>query len=607
MADADVKALLVAEAVKQGVDPRLVLNMARQESNFDQAARSPKGAIGVMQLMPATAKQLGVNPYDLRENIAGGVRYVKQQLRRFGTPTLAAAAYNAGPGAVQKYGGIPPFRETLRYVRRVVGGSMAEAATPGRDLSQELFGTPPAQEPEGRDRSQELFPPLVPPPPESPVTTTRRRVERVLAPPVVSMGLGAAAVAGAGALGGAAGLGAVGTGLLEGAAGLGVNKALQAAGLQEPSTLGDVLAAGLPIAGRAVSSGARALMARTKAGKLLRSEAGRQFATQMPQRVFQPNQARNDALYALLDAMPTEVPTTGLQATLRTFSPQFQRYVTTTLRHADDRNYGLVAGFQAMQQGQPVRVGLYNRIRSVLNQLRVQETLPHAAIRRHSLGDLAGALDDQLDQAAAAGVPGIETLRQANQEARRIFAAQEWHNLVRRTMVPEDQGLVRIRVKGREGILGRLQDLGIDFTPQGEVLLDPRQSTFARSLQAVPGARERFATDMRELRRLTIKGDLLVTSDVVTAGASAAIGATVGGALGGVPGAAVGASAALVPQQLGEILLNPTLRPMLLRYLRLTNGRVSPSVLAVLAGGAAQGLQPAYRPASPTPPVGPQQ
>ncbi|MFB9223617.1 lytic transglycosylase domain-containing protein [Paracoccus cavernae] len=90
-----------------------------QESRFNARALSPKGAVGLAQLMPRTAKMLGVNPHDPMDNLDGGARYLLTQMQRFGNPSLALAAYNAGPGAVQKYGGVPPYRETQDYIKRI--------------------------------------------------------------------------------------------------------------------------------------------------------------------------------------------------------------------------------------------------------------------------------------------------------------------------------------------------------------------------------------------------------------------------------------------------------------------------------------------------------
>ena len=104
-----------------GVDPRLVAAVARRESAFDSKAVSHAGACGVMQLMPATARYLGVsNVFDARENIFGGTRYLRTLLDTFdGDLDLALAAYNAGPGAVEKHRGVPPYRETKAYVAAV--------------------------------------------------------------------------------------------------------------------------------------------------------------------------------------------------------------------------------------------------------------------------------------------------------------------------------------------------------------------------------------------------------------------------------------------------------------------------------------------------------
>jgi soluble lytic murein transglycosylase-like protein len=108
-------------ARKYDVDPELVHSIIRAESNYDSQAVSPKGAVGLMQLMPETAKQLGVSdPYDPLENIEGGVKHLKDLMDTYNQKEeLVLAAYNAGTEAVKKHKGIPPFPETIQYIKRV--------------------------------------------------------------------------------------------------------------------------------------------------------------------------------------------------------------------------------------------------------------------------------------------------------------------------------------------------------------------------------------------------------------------------------------------------------------------------------------------------------
>lgn len=122
-AGSDLAALATAAARRHNLDPDLVLALVQVESAFRPDAISPKGAQGLTQLMPATARELGVkDAMDPEQNLDGGARYLRQLLTRYGGDVKRAlAAYNAGPGAVDRHQGVPPFRETRQYVRRVLG------------------------------------------------------------------------------------------------------------------------------------------------------------------------------------------------------------------------------------------------------------------------------------------------------------------------------------------------------------------------------------------------------------------------------------------------------------------------------------------------------
>jgi len=125
------------QAATHGVRPELIRGVIQAESNFNPRALSPKGAMGLMQLMPATAADLGVlNPFNALENIRGGITYLRQLLDRYDSnEALALAAYNAGPGAVDRHGAqVPPYQETQQYVKRILGSipsaTAADVASP---------------------------------------------------------------------------------------------------------------------------------------------------------------------------------------------------------------------------------------------------------------------------------------------------------------------------------------------------------------------------------------------------------------------------------------------------------------------------------------------
>jgi soluble lytic murein transglycosylase-like protein len=117
----EIERLVKLSAAEYGVDPALIEAIIERESAFDSNAISGAGARGLMQLMPQTAAGLGVtDSYDAAQNVAGGTRYLRSLLDRFGNVELAVAAYNAGPEAVRRYGGVPPYEETKSYVRNVM-------------------------------------------------------------------------------------------------------------------------------------------------------------------------------------------------------------------------------------------------------------------------------------------------------------------------------------------------------------------------------------------------------------------------------------------------------------------------------------------------------
>lgn len=126
--EAGLRALARQAAERHGVSPDLFEALVSVESSFNPMAVSHKGAKGLAQLMDPTARSLGVtDPFDPEQNLDAGARYLSQMLRRFGDPTLALAAYNAGPGAVERHNGIPPFDETRRYVQNVLSRAGMES------------------------------------------------------------------------------------------------------------------------------------------------------------------------------------------------------------------------------------------------------------------------------------------------------------------------------------------------------------------------------------------------------------------------------------------------------------------------------------------------
>jgi soluble lytic murein transglycosylase-like protein len=146
-----VSGLVEETARNYGVDPLLVKSVIQTESAFRPTALSNKGAQGLMQLMPATARRFGVNDsFDPKENIEGGVKYLKYLQDLFQDDRLAIAAYNAGEGAVTKYNGVPPYKETTAYVEKV-----AKSYASSKDAAAKLSGVAPKAVPDSADSEQQ--------------------------------------------------------------------------------------------------------------------------------------------------------------------------------------------------------------------------------------------------------------------------------------------------------------------------------------------------------------------------------------------------------------------------------------------------------------------
>ena len=123
----EILSLIDKYSQKYNLDKNLVKAVVKQESGFNSKAVSPVGAQGLMQLIPSTAKGLGVrNPFDAEQNIAGGTKYLKNLINKYDSVKLGLAAYNAGSGAVNKYGGVPPYKETQNYVNKIMNNAGVE-------------------------------------------------------------------------------------------------------------------------------------------------------------------------------------------------------------------------------------------------------------------------------------------------------------------------------------------------------------------------------------------------------------------------------------------------------------------------------------------------
>lgn len=162
----DIENIITRHAKLNNLDPALVEAVVKAESNFNPQAISPAGAEGLMQLMPGTASALGVsNPLDPEQNIAGGTTYLRNMIDKFGSVPLALAAYNAGPAAVEKYGGIPPYKETQNYVKKIMSYRTNHNEMTALDKYKKvaLPEVPPVPIPEYAVKSELLGAKLAPP------------------------------------------------------------------------------------------------------------------------------------------------------------------------------------------------------------------------------------------------------------------------------------------------------------------------------------------------------------------------------------------------------------------------------------------------------------
>ena len=161
-----VKESIVKQSLEMNIDPALALSIAKKESNYKHHLKSRHGAVGVYQLMPNTAKRLGVNPYYLNENIKGGLTYYKMMYDMFGSMEFAFAAYNAGPGNVKKYNAIPPFTETRHFVSKIMADYkelknnpdpiMTKVINEQKKALLEEIATVPVSDVESAEDSQEI-------------------------------------------------------------------------------------------------------------------------------------------------------------------------------------------------------------------------------------------------------------------------------------------------------------------------------------------------------------------------------------------------------------------------------------------------------------------
>ena len=540
-----IRRMIEAEAVRQGLSPALVEAVIRQESGFDPQARSPKGAIGLMQLMPATARGLGVNPYDVQENIRGGVRYLKQQQQRFGDTEKALAAYNAGPGAVEKYGGVPPYKETQGYVKRIMGflgptSAEAESATrpPGAIDWNREFGLQPAQTPPAQPQTSQESP-AQPPQPDwhQELLGTPRPVPAETPSPWGQAVRSAVRTASGGILGGVPELAVPAVERLvdpgeipQTAAGVGEVVGQRVGSMVAPGpgtavggivgAVGGLTAGTLATEGRlptwqevgkeavwsavpeflesSVRGVARHIGRGTRGGQLIRLDEAARRARRLPE-VFQAQTRQQvGAAFDAVRASGLQLDVTPLRGEIQALRPGKYADMMAEMRRLDQTHKTGGRYQQLMEnlrRGGPTRIagwpiGDLQQLRSGLRQ-RLDGLESTEA--RQLLRDVQVAVDDSIDAGIARGRVAAGTTPDQLRDARRQWA---------RTMAAEDLGDL---VERSTTVTPNLTMSSLNLRQLADALrknTNPLAQRINRSLDHTPGARAAFQRELEDVAQL---------------------------------------------------------------------------------------------------------
>lgn len=599
------------EAKRQDVDPNLAINLTWQESRFRPNLTSPKGAYGPMQLMPGTAKDLAVDPYDVAQNIRGGITYLKQQLARFGgDQRKALAAYNAGPGAVERYGDVPPYKETQGYVRTILGRAgqalsprSVEAAELSYDQLMQRLGQPspatqtPQAPPGAAPMPQPPAAPAAPTPSPWHALTgafagTQRLPFQAGAPPegTAPEALATAAAkestpgkvidwlagtqtdpANVGQLIGST-LTPLGFKPVGGAIGAGLGEGYRHWRAGEPLSPYKMMQEGitalvpevLESAGRGT---VRQFARQSPGGKILRGEQATEEARQVPGHVFHPRPAEqiSDA-FEQVRRSGLNIDTEDITQHIRTLSSGKQddvRNVLTQLdrQHRTGGRYSQLYDDLMRGQGMAGRsIGDLQALRSHLRQ-RVATMEPGEA--RQLVRDLQGAVDDAIDFGMTSGAMSAssqqirDTLHGARRDWAQRVAADDLGDMIEGKITSSpDMGSSMFNLRGLADDLRRGRS--------------EASRSINRALDLTPGARQQFAHELQTLSRLYERVELPMTD---------------------VQGLSRWPGVAAVRQGIGQLLLTDTGRALFRNAVLEGRGRLSPNAVAMLLSAATrQGL-----------------